>query len=96
MPELLRLRGDFLLRERGADAATSAEELLRQSLDLAGQQGALSWALRAATSLGDLLRAQDRLAEASSIIRPIHGMFAEGFATADLLSANLGFGSARR
>ncbi len=87
MPELLRLRGDFLLRERGADAATSAEELLRQSLDLAGQQGALSWALRAATSLGDLLRVQDRLADASSIIQPIHGMFAEGFATADLLSA---------
>ena len=88
MPELLRLRGEFLVRERGSDAATSAEELLRHSLDLARQQGALSWALRTASSLGALLHAQDRLAEASSIITPIHGMFAEGFATADLLSAN--------
>ena len=87
MPELLRLHGVFLMRDGGPGAAASAEELLRQSLDLAGQQGAVSWELRAATSLGELLLAQDRLAEASSIIRPIHGKFAEGFATADLLSA---------
>jgi len=87
MPELLRLRGAFLLREGGHGAATAVEALYRQALDWAGRQGSLSWALRAATSLADLLLAQDRSTEALSAVAPVYGMFSEGFETADLQRA---------
>jgi predicted ATPase/DNA-binding winged helix-turn-helix (wHTH) protein len=88
MPELLRLRGEFLLREGGPGAAPSAEALFRQSLDWADRHGSLSWALRAATSLADLLLVQNRVTEALSILAPVHGRFAEGSETADLRRAS--------
>jgi predicted ATPase/DNA-binding winged helix-turn-helix (wHTH) protein len=93
MPELLRLRGEFLLREDGPGAATSAEALYRRSLDWAVRQGSLAWALRAATSLADLLLGQNRFGDAISVITPVHGMFAEGFETVDLRRANRTLGA---
>ena len=62
-------------------------------------QGALSWELRAATSLARLFRDHDRPAEAEALLRPIYDRFTEGFDTADLkrakaLLANERFGSA--
>ncbi len=51
-PELMRVRGElFLLRGTSRDAA-AGEDCFRQALDVARRQGALSWELRAATSLG--------------------------------------------
>ena len=60
-----------------------AEEQFRQALDWARRQGALSWELRAATSLARLLRDHGRPAEAEAILRPVYGRFTEGFGTAD-------------
>jgi len=57
------------------------------SLDLAHRQGALSWELRAATSLARLLRDQGRSAKALALLHPVYDRFTEGFDTADLKAA---------
>jgi hypothetical protein len=86
-PELLRLRGEVLLSQGAPAAAEAAERLFRQALDEARQQGALSWELRAATSLACLLSNQGRHAEAVVCLQPVYGRFTEGFGTADLIAA---------
>jgi predicted ATPase/DNA-binding winged helix-turn-helix (wHTH) protein len=86
-PELLRLRGELLLSQGAPAAAETAESLFRQALDLAHQQEALSWELRAATSLARLLNDQGRQADAVTCLQPVYGRFTEGFGTADLIAA---------
>jgi len=49
--ELLRVKGELVLLENAPDAAAAAEDHFRQALGWARRQGALSWELRAATSL---------------------------------------------
>ena len=49
-------------------------------------KGALSWELRAATSLARLLRDRNRIGEARDLLAPIYQRFTEGFGTADLQS----------
>lgn len=84
--ELLRLRGELvLLGEKSGEAR--AEDDFRKALDCAHRQGALSWELRAATSLGRLLRAQGRHGEATAILHSVYDRFTEGFGTADLVVA---------
>jgi hypothetical protein len=86
-PELLRLRGE-LLRSRTAPVnANPSEDLFRQALELARQQGALWWELRAATSLARLLRGQGCRGDAIACLQPIYDRFTEGFDTADLIAA---------
>ena len=86
-PELLRLKGELLLlRGEPADAEAS-EALFRQALDAAHQQGALSWELRAATSMARLWRDQDRRHQAFDLLGPVYGWFTEGFDTLDLKEA---------
>jgi predicted ATPase len=85
-PELLRLKGELFRLERTPAVAERAEDLFRQALDFAHQQEALSWELRAATSLARLLRNQGRHAEAIACLQPIYDRFTEGFGTADLIA----------
>jgi hypothetical protein len=59
-PELVRLKGELSLLHGMHGAAGSAEIHFRQALDGAREHGALSWELRAATSLARLLRNQGR------------------------------------
>jgi predicted ATPase len=56
-------------------------------MDMAGQQGALSWALRAALSLGRLKIDQGRPDDARALVEPLFDRFTEGFETADLRAA---------
>jgi predicted ATPase/DNA-binding winged helix-turn-helix (wHTH) protein len=86
-PELIRLKGELTMQHDMDDAAGSAEVLLRQALDGAREQGALSWELRAATSLARLLRHQGRSAEAIACLQPVYDRFTEGFGTHDLIAA---------
>jgi tetratricopeptide (TPR) repeat protein len=86
-PELIRLKGELTMQQDMPGAAGSAEALLRQALDAAREQGALSWELRAATSLARSLRSQGRPADAIACLRPIYDRFTEGFDTADLIAA---------
>ena len=85
MAELVRVKGE-LLRLQGA-TGESVEDLFREALDIARQQEALSWELRAATSLARWLRDQSRSADAVVILKPVYQRFTEGFETADLIAA---------
>jgi len=87
MAELVRVKGELLLLQGAPGAATAGEDHFRQALDWARRQGALSWELRAATSLARLLRDRDRIGEARDLLAPIYERFTEGFGTADLLTA---------
>jgi predicted ATPase len=85
--ELLRIKGELLLQEGGDRSNTAAEECLLSAIDLAREQGALFWELRAASSLARLRVRQDRPDDARGILAPVYDRFTEGFATADLRSA---------
>jgi predicted ATPase len=85
--ELLRIKGERLLLQGAPGAASAAEDHYRQALDWARRQGALSWELRAATSLARLWRDQHRVKEARALLGSVYGRFTEGFATADLQEA---------
>jgi predicted ATPase len=83
--EIHRLKGELLLIQGGAE--TAADACFRQALEIARQQRARSWELRAATSLARLWSVQGRRAEARALLAPIYGWFTEGFETADLQDA---------
>jgi predicted ATPase/DNA-binding winged helix-turn-helix (wHTH) protein len=87
LPELLRIKGELLLHEKAPNAASNASSYFRKALDLATEQSALSWQLRAATSLAQLQRDQGHRDDARNLLRPIYGQFTEGFATSDLTAA---------
>jgi hypothetical protein len=84
--ELLRINGELVLLPGGSGAAM-AETYFRRALDWARRQGALSWELRAATSLAGLLRDQGRAAGALALLQSVYDRFTEGFDTADLKAA---------
>jgi predicted ATPase/DNA-binding winged helix-turn-helix (wHTH) protein len=86
-PELLRVRGELLLLQSAPAAAETAESLFRQALDEARRQQALSWELRAATSLARLLSQQGQRADAIACLEPVYSRFTEGFDTADRMAA---------
>jgi predicted ATPase len=85
--ELLRIKGELILREGAPPAAPAAEEHFLRSIDWARRQGALSWELRTSTSLARLQRDQGRIVEARSLLRSVYDRFSEGFETADLKTA---------
>ncbi len=85
--ELLRIKGEILVQADAPNAAGAAEELFRQSIDWARRQAALSWELRAATSVARLWHQQGRAEPAREILEPVYGRFTEGFGTADLRAA---------
>ena len=85
--EVLRIKGELILLQDAPGAAVMAEDHFRQALDLARRQGALSWELRATTSLARLLSNQGRFADATAHLQPIYDRFTEGFDTVDLKTA---------
>jgi predicted ATPase/DNA-binding winged helix-turn-helix (wHTH) protein len=87
LPELHRIKGELLMLEGKPDAAAAGEEHFQHALHLARRQGALSWELRAATSLARLWRNQHRVAEAVELLASVYRRFTEGFATRDLQAA---------
>jgi predicted ATPase len=94
--ELIRVKGELLLLQGMSGSAATIEELFRQALEWARWQDALSWELRAATSLARLLGDQGRPAEAVALLEPTYGRFAEGLDTADLKSAKVLLDTFRR
>ena len=87
LPEALRVKAELLLLQAADGAAAAAEAHLRQALDLARRQDAVSLELRAATILTRLRRDQRRCGDALALLRPVYDRFAEGFETADLRAA---------
>jgi serine/threonine protein kinase/predicted ATPase len=86
--ELHRLRGELLLRRGPAGAGRAeAEASYQRALLIARQQRAKSLELRAALSLGRLLRGAGRGRLASEQLSEVYGWFTEGLDTPDLCEA---------
>jgi hypothetical protein len=86
LPELLRVRGTFLL-SNGQASIADAETAFVRSLELSRQQGARAWELRTATNLAALYASQAQLQRGRALLEPVFGQFTEGFGTADLRAA---------
>jgi len=95
LAELLRTKGELLLLSGAPTAVTTAEQCFHQALDVARRQGALSWELRAATSLARFWRGQQRVTQARKLLAPVYRRFTEGFGTADLIAAKALLASVR-
>ena len=77
-PELLRIRGELLMRDGATEAAG---ECFAKALQEARQQGALAWELRTAVSL-----ARSRSGHAA-LLKSVVERFTEGFGAADFVAA---------
>jgi predicted ATPase len=84
--ELHRLKGELLLSHPKKNDA-EAEACFRQAIETARRQSAKSLELRAAISMSQLWKRQDKEEEARQILTKIYGSFTEGFETADLREA---------
>jgi class 3 adenylate cyclase/predicted ATPase len=82
--ELYRLRGTVLA---ASSETAEAASWLQHALDVARDQQAKSWELRAATSLARLCAEQGERQKAHDLLAPVYGWFTEGFDTADLKDA---------
>jgi DNA-binding winged helix-turn-helix (wHTH) protein/predicted ATPase len=89
--KLLRLKGELLLRSKGQGAKAKvhreAEACFQRAIELARQQQAKSWELRASTSLARLWQQQGKQQEAHKLLSDIYNWFTEGFDTKDLQEA---------
>jgi tetratricopeptide (TPR) repeat protein len=81
-----RLRAELLLLAPGNEE--EAENLLRQSLDLATSEGAKSLELRTAMSLARLRQQQGRNVEGNELLAERYAWFTEGLDTPDLQAAS--------
>jgi class 3 adenylate cyclase/predicted ATPase len=91
--ELNRHKGQLLLRQGDPDAA---EELYRKALNIAEEQEAKFWELRAAVSLARLRRDQGRPTEARELLAPVYDWFTEGVDAPDLREAKALLGELNR
>jgi len=89
IPELVRIKGQVLLAGHAASAPEAAQKQFQQAIDWARQQGAVSWELRAATSLASLWCNQGRSHAAYQLLAPVYDRFTEGAETADLKDAGV-------
>ncbi len=83
-PEILRIDG---LRRDAAGETDAAYALFARAIDLAREQGALAWELRAATSLAQSLAWRGRNDAAHGVLAPVHAHLTQGFANRDAQAA---------
>jgi predicted ATPase/DNA-binding winged helix-turn-helix (wHTH) protein len=86
-PELLRIKGEVLLQQAAGQLVLAAEDCFNQAAQMAREQGALFWELRAALSVARLRVSQGRHHEARAPLASVYDRFTEGFATADMQAA---------
>jgi predicted ATPase len=84
--EINRLKGALLLKS-GFGEQDTAEAYFRSAIEIAHEQKAKMWELRAATSLAQLWAAQGKRAQAHDLLASVYDWFTEGFDTADLKEA---------
>jgi predicted ATPase len=84
--EVNRVAGDITLMSPEPDAAR-AEAFFECALEVARQQQAKSWELRASMSLARLWHSQGKVQQARELLAPVYGWFTEGFDTRDLKDA---------
>jgi len=81
-----RTAGEIALLEPTPDVAKAEMHFVR-ALEIAREQQAKSWELRAATSLATLWRDRGEREKAGELLVPIYDWFTEGFDTRDLREA---------
>ena len=81
-----QLQGELSLQGKEAQFE-EAEASFQKALNVARQQEAKSFELRAATSLARLWQRQGKTTEAHELLTPVYNWFTEGFDTADLKDA---------
>jgi hypothetical protein len=86
-PEALRVDAELLLWHGAPGAIATAEGKLLRALEIAREQTALSWELRAAMSLARVLQRCGRVADSRDLLLSTYGKFTEGFDTGDLVQA---------
>jgi tetratricopeptide (TPR) repeat protein len=87
VPELLRIKGELLLRSEAEPPAGMAEQCFEQSLVTAREQNALFWELRTALSLARLRLRQLGPNRARQTLAPVCDRFTEGLDSCDLRAA---------
>jgi class 3 adenylate cyclase/predicted ATPase len=100
--ELYRLKGELMLQQLSVASSqlsvpnsqsptpnpqSEAEACFLKAIDIARQQQAKSWELRATTSLARLWQQQGRQKDAHQMLADIYHWFTEGFDTKDLQEA---------
>jgi predicted ATPase len=84
--EANRVAGEIAAMSPAQDAL-QAEGHFQTALQIARQQQAKSWEVRAAMSMARLWRDQGKVSEARELLAPLYGWFTEGFDTRDLKEA---------
>jgi predicted ATPase len=84
--EVNRVAGVITLMSPERDVG-KAQSYFERALDVARQQQAKSWELRAAVSLARLWRDQGKVQQARELLVPVYGWFTGGFDTRDLQEA---------
>lgn len=87
LPDLLRARGEILLMAPDPDIA-AAERSFLDAIELAREQFALGWELKAAIALARLWARDGRIGHARDLLGEVLSRFTEGFDTEDLLVAS--------
>jgi len=85
-PEMYRLKGELLLGQNHLNAL-EAQKCFERAIEIAREQSAKSFELRATVNLARLLAKQSDLDKARAMLVQIYGWFTEGFDTADLKDA---------
>jgi predicted ATPase len=86
--ELHRLKGALLLSQ-SAKNEIEAEARFRKAIEVARDQSAKSFELRAATDLARLWQGQGKINDARGLLVPVYEWFTEGFDTPDLKDAKM-------
>jgi len=84
LSDVLRIKARALQDEGDA---RQAEAVFREALEVAREQDAKSWELRAATDYARLMQGQGRREEALALVQPVYDWFTEGHDTRDLREA---------
>ena len=85
--ELFRTQGEWLLAQGAPGAAKAAEGLFNTALEVARQQGALAWELRAAISLTRLSQRRGQSGIGGALLAGVMQQFRDSAATADMVEA---------
>jgi class 3 adenylate cyclase/tetratricopeptide (TPR) repeat protein len=80
-------RGKLLLLDASDEARREADVAFRHAIDIATDQGAKTFELRASVARARLHAEQGESRKAFDMLSPIHGWFAEGLETPDLQQA---------
>jgi predicted ATPase/class 3 adenylate cyclase len=86
--EVHRTTGEIAQMSPEADAV-KAEAYFERALEVAREQQAKSWELRAAMSMARLWRDQGKRQQSHDLLAAVYGWFTEGFDTLDLKEAKL-------